>query len=216
MSSIAIPRRANPVATLRRLARRRPDVEQCEFCSLPLGSEHRHLLELAARKIVCACDPCALRFENVLGRWKLIPRNIRLLGRFQMADARWDALALPINLAFLFHSTPEGKVVAMYPSPAGAMQSLLSMNNWEILVSDNPALAGMQPDVEALLINRLGSAREHYIAPIDRCFELCGLIRRHWRGLSGGEEAWQKIQGFFDALRPQAHAVLSELEAVHA
>lgn len=216
MNFIAIPRRANPVATLRRLARRRSDVEQCEFCGLPLRSEHRHLLEVAARKIVCACDACALRFENVIGRWKLIPRNIRLLLDFQMTDTQWDALALPINLAFLFQSMPEGKAVAMYPSPAGAMQSLLPLNNWRALVSDNPPLAEMQPDVEALLINRLDSSREHYIAPIDRCFELSGLIRLHWRGLSGGEEVRHSIQKFFDGLRPQAHAALPELEAIHA
>src|SRR5579872_3961099 len=120
MNSFAIRRPISPIATLRRFARQRRSVEQCEFCALPLGPEHRHLLEVAARKIVCACDPCALRFENVIGRWKLIPRNIRLLTEFQMTDAQWDALALPINLVYFFLSTPDGKPVAMYPSPAGA------------------------------------------------------------------------------------------------
>lgn len=133
-----------------------------------------------------------------------------------MTDAEWDNLALPINLAFLFQSTPENKPLATYPSPAGAMQSLLLLNNWQTLVTQNPSLATMQSDVEALLINRLGPSREHYIAPIDVCFELCGLIRLHWRGLSGGEEAWRKIHGFFDRLRAQARMVLSELEAIRA
>src|SRR5690349_15825385 len=118
MTPIPISGRANPINTLRRLAQQRRDVEQCEFCSLPVSSGHRHLLEIATRKIVCACDPCALRFENVIGRWKLIPRDARLLPDFKMTDAQWDALALPIDLVFLFYSTPEGKVVAMYPSPA--------------------------------------------------------------------------------------------------
>jgi hypothetical protein len=62
----------------------------------------------------------------------------------------------------------------------------------------------MQPDVEALLVNRLGTSREYYIAPIDQCFELVGIIRMHWRGFSGGSKVWEKIQAFFDRLKASA------------
>jgi hypothetical protein len=57
------------------------------------------------------------------------------------------------------------------------------------------------PDVEALLVNRVKGAREYYRVSIDRCFSLVGLIRQHWRGLSGGAEAWDAIDAFFDTLR---------------
>lgn len=200
MNPAAFVRRPNPFATLRRLARPRT-VEQCEFCSLPLSSSHRHLLEVATRKIICACDPCALRFENVVGRWKLIPRDAQRLPDFQISDEEWASLSLPIELAFFFQSTPAGKVVAMYPSPAGATESLLSLANWQALVAANPALAQMEPDVEALLANRLRNAREYYLAPIDACFELVGLIRLHWRGFTGGDTVWREIERFFSKLR---------------
>lgn len=190
----------NPLGVLRRFAQPRPEVEQCEFCNAPLGSVHRHLLEVSTRKIVCVCDPCALRFENVIGRWKLIPRDARLWPAFQLSDAQWDALALPINLAFFFQSTAAGKVVAMYPSPAGATESLLPLGSWEALVAENPLLSQLVPDVEALLVNRMNEARNYYIVPIDTCFELVGLIRLHWRGLSGGEKVWQEIRDFFARL----------------
>ena len=50
-----------------------------------LAPTHRHLLEMATRRIVCSCDPCALRFENVVeGKFKLIPRDARPLPDFQM------------------------------------------------------------------------------------------------------------------------------------
>jgi hypothetical protein len=114
-----------------------------------------------------------------------------------MSDAEWEALALPINLAFFFYSTPDKKMTAMYPSPAGATESLLPLTAWEMLVGNNPPLGELQPDVEALLVNRVGGKRACYIAPIDRCFELVGLIRTNWRGLSGGEEVWHKIDNFF-------------------
>ena len=81
---------------------------------------------------------------------------------------------------------------------------MLSLEGWEQLVADNPLLGRLEPDVEALLINRIGGARDHYIAPIDRCFELVGLIRISWRGLSGGQEVWDRIANFFAELRSAA------------
>lgn len=202
MDGSAIVGPENAVRALRRFAQRPADAEQCEFCSTALLLEHRHLVEIGSGKIICACDPCALRFENVIGRWKLIPRDARRLTQFQMADADWEALALPINLAFFVQSTPHKKIVAIYPSPAGATISHLPLAAWEALAQANSCLADMQPDVEALLVNRLGAARDYWIAPIDRCFELAGLVRVHWRGLSGGEKVWQEIAGFLETLSP--------------
>lgn len=199
------------------MARPKANVEQCEFCALQLQPGHRHLLELATRKIICACDACALRFENVLGQWKLIPRDARPLPDFHMTDPEWASLSLPIELAFFFHSTSVGKIVAMYPSPAGATESLLPVVSWEELVLTNPVLAELQPDTEALLVNRLKGAREYFRVPIDVCFELVGLIRLHWRGFSGGDKVWQQIDGFFSKLRQDpASPTDAPMEATHA
>jgi hypothetical protein len=118
-----------------------------------------------------------------------------------MTDAEWDALRLPIDMAFLFDSTPDGRPVALYPGPAGATESLLSLDAWGQLAASNPALADLEPDIEALLVNRLDGAREYYRVPIDCCFALVGLIRTRWGGLSGGADAWQAIRDFFAQLR---------------
>jgi hypothetical protein len=59
------------------------EIEQCELCSIRLAPTHRHLLEMATRRIVCACDPCALRFENVLGENSTSFRATR--GRFRIS-----------------------------------------------------------------------------------------------------------------------------------
>jgi Family of unknown function (DUF5947) len=177
------------------------EAERCELCSVSLCPQHRHLLDMPSRKIVCACDPCALRFQNVVGgRFKLVPRDARALSNFEISDAQWETLALPINLAFFFYSTPSGKMTAMYPSPAGATESLLPLTAWETLAANNPVLRKIQPDVEALLANRVGDKRAYFIAPIDRCYELVGTIRKRWKGLSGGEEVWRAIDEFFTRL----------------
>jgi hypothetical protein len=95
-------------------------------------------------------------------------------------------------------------VIAYYPSPAGATESLLPLAAWDSLLKQNAALGEMQADVEALLVNRAGNARDYFIAPIDKCYELVGTIRMHWRGLSGGEEVWRKIDEFFSQLKGNA------------
>lgn len=129
-----------------------------------------------------------------------------------MDDAQWDALSIPINLAFFFRSTPADRVIAMYPSPAGPTESLLQLESWDAIVRDNPILQGMEPDVEALLVQRIARSHaaesiEYYVAPIDECFKLVGLIRARWRGLSGGTEVWEDITRFFADLRARATIV---------
>ena len=189
-------------------------IERCELCGIILAPEHRHLLEVASRQIQCACDPCALCFQEAVGgRFKLIPRDPHSLPDFRLADETWEGLALPINLAFFFYSTPREKMAALYPSPAGVTESLLPLPAWQSIVADNPGLSAMQPDVEALLVNRVGTAREYYVAPIDACFELVGLIRVHWRGLSGGTEVWREIDTYFARLAERARPLEAALES---
>jgi hypothetical protein len=133
-----------------------------------------------------------------------VPRIIQLLGNFHLTDAQWENLHLPINLAFFVHSSTAQRVIAQYPSPAGATESLLTLETWKELVDDNPILGEFAPDVEALLVNRLGERREHFRVPIDECYRLVGLIRTQWRGLSGGTQVWGAIDEFLGGLRQRS------------
>src|SRR5262249_31764933 len=152
--------------------------------------------ELASRQLVCACDACAMLFDGLeRSKYKRVSRRIRLLPDFAMTDAQWDSLIIPINLAFFFRSSIEGRTIALYPSPAGAVESLLTLSTWQAIVECNPVLRELDSDVEALLVNRisrpqLDNAAQYYIAPIDECYRLVGLIRARWKGLSGGAEVW--------------------------
>ncbi len=205
----------NAFAALRKFTRRRrTPAEQCELCSAEVSHEHAHLLEPVTRQILCACEPCAILFDGQAeGRYRRIPRQAVLLSGFEIPDAQWESLMIPINLAFFYRDAASGKMVAMYPSPAGATESLLSLESWGDIAAQSPALQAIKPDVEALLINRVGPAREYFLAPIDECYRLVGLIRLHWRGLSGGAEVWKEIQGFFTALKSRG---VSKTETMHA
>ena len=194
-----------PVAVLRRFARPQSPAERCEFCAIPVAPKHRHLLEVAKQRLVCVCNACGLGYQNTIGgRFKLIPRNPRRLAEFQIPDAEWEALAFPINVAFFYHETASDKTVAMYPSPAGAMESLLPLSTWNALTEDAPAVREMESDTEAFLVNRVAGASDYFIVPIDACYALVGLFRAHWRGSSDGETAWDQIGNFFAELRETA------------
>ncbi len=205
-------------AALRQFARKRVNVEMCEMCSRELPSEHQHLLEPATRKLICACEACAILFSGGSNlKFKRVPRDVRFLKDFRMTEGQWDGLMIPIEMAFIFSSTPHGKTMAYYPSPAGATESLLSLDTWNDVVSENPSLQQLQPDVEALLVNRVGAARgvkpEFYVVPIDKCYELVGLIRMHWRGLSGGTEVWREVGKFFADMKNRAGVPSEEAHA---
>jgi hypothetical protein len=174
---------------LRQFARTREAASLCELCSRPLAQAHAHLVEPASRRVICACDACALLFPASRTTIKRVPRMVRALPGFSITDAQWESLLIPIGMAFFYDSSEAKRVVALYPSPAGATESLLPLETWQDIVREHDLLARMEPDVEALVANRLTSARgstiggargdEYFLLPIDECFHLVGLIRLH-------------------------------------
>ncbi len=158
------------------------------------------MVEVALRQIICACDACATLFDGMAGgRYKRVSRRVQLLTNFVMTDGQWESLLIPINMAFFFRSSVEGRTVTLYPSPAGAVESLLPLDAWSEIVQENAVLGQLRPDVEALLVNRVGHAHElsraeYYIAPIDDCYRLVGLIRSNWKGLSVARRfGWRSV-----------------------
>lgn len=187
-----------PVAALRKFIKPRESEERCDTCGEAVLPEHAHTFDPSSRTIRCACESCAVLYANV---YRHVPRRVRALPNFQMSDWQWDELMIPISLAFFSFSTPAQKAVALYPGPAGATESMLPMDAWGSISAANPELLDMRQDVEALLVNRVGTAGEYFIVPIDACYKLVGLIRIHWRGLSGGSLVWGRIAAFFEDLR---------------
>jgi Family of unknown function (DUF5947) len=189
------------------IRQREAELERCELCGEPIPADHRHLLDLQRGELMCACQACKILFDRREagdGHYRLVPdRRLQLEG-FRLDDDRWEALRIPVEMAFFFRSTAHERVVALYPSPAGPTESLLELEAWEEIERDNPLLTTLEPDVEALLVNRARGARRHFLVPIEDPYRLVALIRTHWRGLSGGREVWEEIERFFEALSEKA------------
>jgi uncharacterized protein DUF5947 len=154
-------------------------LERCELCGTPIPADHRHVLELATRDVKCACRPCGLLFERS-DRMKLIPGDVR---RVEAVD-----LGVPVEMAFVVRV--DGTAKAYYPSPVGPTESLLAVE---------PAVE-LADDVEALLVR----GERAWVVGIDECFALVGLVRAHWRGLTGGADVRRELDAFFDRLDRRA------------
>lgn len=181
-----------------------PD-ERCELCGMDVPAEHRHLLHLEERRILCVCHSClALRSGDPTYR----PTGTRTLWLedFDLDDETWSAFGIPIGLAFFLNSGSAGGIAALYPSPAGATECELPLDAWERLEATNPVLGDLEPDAEALIVNRMADPPQHAIVPIDECYRLIGLIKSRWEGISGGAAIESAVPEFFAELRAQAVA----------
>lgn len=203
------------VAVLRRLRRdgvpapaRTPE-ETCELCRVPIPDEHNHVVDLERRTLLCACRPCYLLFTSSGaggGHFRAVPERYLAVDGFAVSPAQWDALQIPVGVAFFFVDSRTGRAAAFYPGPAGATESELPLDAWDDLVRGHPTLTGLEPDVEAVLVRstRATSAVECYVVPIDACYELVGILRRLWRGFDGGQDARAALDGFFARVRERA------------
>ncbi|MBK1784956.1 DUF5947 family protein [Prauserella cavernicola] len=178
--------------------------ERCELCAEPIGEEHGHVIDLTTRAILCSCRGCYLLFTRPGAggsRHRAVPERYRHVADLEIARTLWDSIGIPVRMAFVFENSVLERSVAFYPSPAGATESLLPLGAWDDLLAAAPGLADVEPDVEALLVNRTGEGFECFLVPIDTCYELVGLVRLYWRGFDGGSEARTAIEGFLSTLR---------------
>jgi hypothetical protein len=179
-----------------------PADDSCELCGARVPGTHDHLLDPASRQLRCVCPVC-VRVEAARDGavWKRVEHRAELVPGDPWADDDWARLSIPIGLAFFQRSSVHGKTVAYYPSPAGAVLAEAASSSWDDLVRSNPATSDLEPDIEALLVHRVGSAREQYRVSIDQAYALVGLLRQGWRGVSGGIDVWRKVTSFFERLR---------------
>jgi hypothetical protein len=136
-----------------------------------------------------------------------VPERYAAFPELRLSSGQWDALQIPVSVAFFFVNSTLERVCAFYPSPAGATESLLPLDTWDELTAAHAELAALEPDVEAFLVRfdrSVAGQGECYLVPIDTCYELVGQLRSLWRGFDGGSEAHAALDTFFDNVRARA------------
>jgi hypothetical protein len=201
------------VPALDRIRRARPrpaaaPEERCELCAEPIGDEHGHLVDVQSRSLRCVCRGCHILFtaDGAGGnRLRSVPDRYAAFPELELSVVHWETFQIPVSVAFFFENSSLGRTVALYPSPAGATESLLPLDAWIELTATHPELTALVPDVEALLVRADRDGRvECYIVPIDACYELVGRLRTSWRGFDGGPDARDELTAFFARVRERA------------
>lgn len=181
--------------------------ERCDLCGAAIPPEHRHLVDLEERRLLCACRACSLLFDHSAAgghHYRLVPDRCDRLADFKLDDLQWRALGIPVEMAFFVRSGATGALTAFYPSLAGATESRLPLDSWSEIDAANPALSDMRSDVEALLVRRARDTREAWLVGIDHCYRLVAVVRTHWRGFTGGAKVWGELARFFQELDGRA------------
>jgi hypothetical protein len=191
----------------------RQAAEKCEFCAEVIPAEHGHVADLDHASLLCACRACYLLFTHSQagrGRYRAVPDRYAVDPARPMTAAEWEELEIPVGLAFFLRGSGTGEVTGFYPSPAGATECRLDLAAWNRLAAAHPLLSAMAPDVEAALICRTDGQVEHFLVPVDACYELAGRMRLYWRGFDGGAEARQSIADFLGQVRSRARPLRQE------
>jgi hypothetical protein len=195
----------SPYDVLSRITNRRapePAGERCEMCSEAIADEHQHVVNVAGRQLMCVCRGCYLLFtdDHAELRYRSVPDRYLAFPRFALDRRAWEALQIPVGLAFFFRNSALDRTVAFYPGPAGATESELDLDAWNAISAADARVGLLADDVEALLVrvpDDEGSPPECYLVPIDACYEFVGRLRTLWRGFDGGQQAREYIDGFF-------------------
>jgi len=182
---------------------RAPVEQQCEMCCEHIADEHQHVVNIEGRQLLCVCRGCYLLFTDTHAqlRYRAVPDRYLALPGFALDRRGWEALQIPVGLAFFFRNSALGRTVAFYPGPAGACESELDLNAWTAISAAEPRVGLLADDVEALLVRVPESGEPScYLIPIDACYEFVGRLRMLWRGFDGGQEAREFIDDFFATL----------------
>jgi Fe-S cluster biogenesis protein NfuA len=190
---------AAPAAPAAPVATPHTDEQTCELCPIGISGEHKHLIHLEERRIVCVCATCwSLRSGDAefrpVGNRRVWLEDLRITGE------QWAAFQIPIGLAFFMISSITGTVIALYPSPAGATESELDLRAWASVCEANPELE-LEPDSEALVVNRLADPPQHMIVPIDAAYGLVGVVKSSWEGITGGAGVADAVAEYLEDLR---------------
>jgi hypothetical protein len=189
-----------------------PAGERCEMCSEAIADEHQHVVNLEGRQLMCVCRGCYLLFTDTDAelRYRAVPDRYLAFADFALDRRAWDALQIPVGLAFFFYNSALSRTVAFYPGPAGATESELDLDAWNDIRATDSRVDTIAADTEALLVrvsdDETASGRA-YLVPIDACYEFVGRLRMMWRGFDGGQDVRTYIDGFFDDLDSRSRLV---------
>ena len=180
-------------------------VNGVEACAARRTPQNRSAQSRAGQRAEATGTPVAVGVDS-----PAVPDRYLAFPEFALDRRAWEALQIPVGLAFFFHNSTLGRTVAFYPGPAGATESELDLQAWNDIRTTDPRVDTIADDTEALLVRVPDdeTASPHaYLVPIDACYEFVGRLRMMWRGFDGGQDVRNYIDEFFELLDSRSRVV---------
>ena len=189
-----------------------PAGERCEMCTEPIADEHQHVVNVEGRQLMCVCRGCYLLFTDTDAelRYRAVPDRYLSFPDFGLDRLGWEALQIPVGIAFFFSNSALGRSVAFYPGPAGATESELDLAAWNNVRKSDARVDLLAPDTEALIVrvpDDETAPPQCYLVPIDACYEFVGRLRLLWHGFDGGQQVRDFIGEFFEKIAARSRVV---------
>jgi Family of unknown function (DUF5947) len=192
-----------------------PAGERCEMCAEAIADEHQHVVNVEGRQLMCVCRGCYLLFTDTQAelRYRAVPDRYLAFDDFALDRRHWEALQIPVGLAFFFRNSALDRMVAFYPGPAGATESELDLDAWNDIRTADSRVDMLADDTEAVLVRvppgdtDEAAAPQSYLLPIDTCYEFVGRLRMLWHGFDGGQQVREFIDEFFDLINARSEVV---------
>jgi hypothetical protein len=189
-----------------------PAGERCEMCAEQIADEHQHVVNIEGRQLMCVCRGCYLLFTETQAelRYRAIPDRYLVFRDFALDRRHWEALQIPVGLAFFFRNSALDRTVAFYPGPAGATESELDLKAWNEIRAADPRVEMLADDTEAVLVrvpDDETATPQSYLLPIDACYEFVGRLRMLWHGFDGGQQVREFIDEFFASIDERGDVV---------
>jgi hypothetical protein len=184
--------------------------ERCEMCAEAIVDAHQHVVDVEGRQLMCVCRGCYLLFTDSEAalRYRAVPDRYLTFADVALDRGRWEALQIPVGLAFFFRNSALGRTVAFYPGPAGATESELELAAWNEIRAAEPRVDLLADDTEALLVRTGGDGTvQCHLVPIDACYEFVGRLRLLWHGFDGGVEVRRYVDDVFGDLAERSRVV---------
>ena len=170
------------------------------MCSTEIADRHGHVADLEAHRLLCTCRACFLLFTGSgagAGRFLAVPEDVRKVADVAISEGQWAALQIPVDLAFFLRQSGAENVGAYYPGPGARPSRSWTWPAGPRSSTRTPFWRRRNRDVRAILLRRSTSGYACYLVPVDRCYELVGIVRQSWVGFHGGAEVWARVEGFF-------------------
>jgi len=186
------------------------------MCAEPIADEHQHVVNIAARQLMCTCRGCYLLFSDPHAklRYRAVPDRY-----LTSPTSRWT---VAVGNRCRFRSGWRSSSTTptwTRPSPSTQVrQAPPSLNwtstpgapsaaptpGWGMLHDDVEALAGNACPIEITPIRNSTPQPSANLVPIDACYEFVGRLRMLWHGFDGGHEVREFVDEFFERIKARS------------